>query len=59
MAKNYKTLKGLNAIHEEIAESIEICVYISGNLALIYAANTIHAYDQRYQVIYISANTLI
>lgn len=41
-----KTLKGLGATKEEIAEVMGMCVYMGGGPALMYAADALRAYDQ-------------
>jgi AhpD family alkylhydroperoxidase len=41
-----KTLIGLGATREEIAEVMAMCVYMGGGPALMYAADALRAYDQ-------------
>ncbi|MCB1784058.1 MAG: carboxymuconolactone decarboxylase family protein [Alphaproteobacteria bacterium] len=41
-----KTLKGLGATREEIAEVLAMTVYMGGGPALMYAADALRAYDQ-------------
>ncbi len=41
-----KTLKGLGATRNEIAEVMAMCVYMGGGPALMYAADALRAYDQ-------------
>ncbi len=41
-----KALKSLGATREEIAEVLAMCVYMGGGPALMYAADTLRAYDQ-------------
>lgn len=41
-----KTLIGLGATREEISEVMAMCVYMGGGPALMYAADTLRAFDQ-------------
>ena len=41
-----KALKDLGATKEEIAEVMAMCVYMGGGPALMYAADTLRAFDQ-------------
>lgn len=41
-----KALKELGATREEVAELMAMCVYMGGGPALMYAADTLRAYDQ-------------
>jgi AhpD family alkylhydroperoxidase len=41
-----KALKGLGATREELAEVMAMCVYMGGGPALMYAADTMRAFDQ-------------
>ena len=41
-----KALKKMGATREEIAEVLGMCVYMGGGPTLMYAADTLRAYDQ-------------
>lgn len=41
-----KALKDLGSTKEEIAEVMAMCVYMGGGPALMYAADTLRAFDQ-------------
>ncbi len=41
-----KALKELGATREEVAEVLGMCVYMGGGPALMYAADTLRAFDQ-------------
>jgi AhpD family alkylhydroperoxidase len=41
-----KALVGLGATKDEIAEVLAMCVYMGGSPALMYAADTMRAYEQ-------------
>ncbi len=41
-----KALKDLGATREELAEVMAMCVYMGGGPALMYAADTMRAFDQ-------------
>lgn len=41
-----KALKALGATKEEISEVMAMCVYMGGGPALMYAADTLRAFDQ-------------
>lgn len=41
-----KALHGMGATREEIAEVAAMCVYMGGGPALMYAADTLRAFDQ-------------
>lgn len=41
-----KALRDLGTTREEIAEVMAMCVYMGGGPALMYAADTLKAYDQ-------------
>jgi AhpD family alkylhydroperoxidase len=41
-----KALVGLGVTREELAEVLAMCVYMGGGPALMYAADTMQAYDQ-------------
>ncbi|PCI89070.1 MAG: alkylhydroperoxidase [Hyphomicrobiales bacterium] len=41
-----KTLVGLGATKEEVAETLSTCIYMGGGPALMYAADAMQAYDQ-------------
>ncbi len=41
-----KALKDLGTTREEIAEVMTMCVYMGGGPALMYAADTLRAFDQ-------------
>ncbi len=41
-----KALKDLGATRQEVAEVMAMCVYMGGGPALMYAADTLRAYDQ-------------